>query len=190
MNLIVGLGNSGNKYKNTKHNVGFQVIDAISVQHKIKILPDKKMCAYLGKGCVEGENVLLAKPSSFVNQSGEVVRSLVEYFNIPIQEKLIVVCDDMDLPLGKMRIRGKGSSGGHKGLESIIRELGDSNFIRIRMGIGRPPQKKDVVEYVLSEFKKNESKFILKSISRVAEAIAAIIKEGIEKTMNIYNREE
>ncbi|OIN97578.1 aminoacyl-tRNA hydrolase [Candidatus Desantisbacteria bacterium CG1_02_38_46] len=189
MILIVGLGNPGNKYKNTKHNLGFKIIDAISSRYKIKILPNKKFCAYLGRGYMEGEEVLLVKPGLFVNQSGTVVRSLVEYFNIPVQSGLIVICDDMNLSVGRMRIREKGVSGGHKGLESIIKKLGETNFIRIRIGIGRPTQKEDVTEYVLSGFEKSEKEFIISSISKAVLAIAAIINEGIKKAMNIYNRE-
>jgi PTH1 family peptidyl-tRNA hydrolase len=187
--LIAGLGNPGNEYKNTKHNLGFRVIDEISSLNNIKISLNKKMCASLGSGCISYEDVIIAKPQCFMNQSGTVVRSLVDHFGIRVQPELIIVCDDMDLPVGRIRIRLKGTSGGHKGLESVIRELGDTNFIRIRIGIGKPPQKEDVVEYVLSGFKKNEAEYVVKSISNAAEAVAAVITEGVEKAMSVYNRE-
>ena len=189
MKLIVGLGNPGSKYENTRHNLGARVIDAISSQLNIEILFNKKMCAYMGRGYIDSEDILLIKPQFFVNQSGVVIRSLVKHFNVPVYSGLIVLCDDMDLPVGKIRIRKKGSSGGHKGLESIIKELGESNFVRIRMGIGRPLRKKNIVEYVLSSFKKSESGLVRDSIARAIEAITTIVKEGVEKAMNIYNKE-
>lgn len=190
MILIVGLGNPGNKYKNTRHNSGFKVVDNISSRYCMEVLPDKKMCAYLGRGEIEGRTVLLAKPQSFMNDSGIVVSSLVRYFRISAQSGLVVVCDDIDLPPGCVRIRKKGSSGGHKGLESIIKELGNSNFIRVRIGVGRPLKKRNVIGYVLSEFNKNELEVIKNSIARAGEAIKTVISEGVEKAMSIYNREE
>jgi len=187
--LIAGLGNPGSEYENTRHNLGFNVIDTIASRYRIKLRFNKKMYAHLGKGCIDSEDILLVKPASFVNQSGEIVVSLVKYFQVPVRSGLIVICDDINLPFGKIRIREKGSSGGHKGLESIIKELGDSNFIRIRIGVGRPATKEDVAEYVLSEFKQNELKIIREAISKAGEAITVVINEGVKKSMSIYNGE-
>lgn len=187
MILIAGLGNPGSEYEKTRHNLGFMTVDTIASYYKIKILFNKKMCAYLGKGFISSEDVLLAKPSSFVNQSGIVIKSLIKYYNIDARSELIVICDDMDLPIGRIRIRERGGSGGHKGLDSIIKQLDSSDFIRIRLGIGKPP-KKDVVEYVLSKFKKSETGLMQESISRACNAITTIINEGVTKAMSIYNR--
>jgi peptidyl-tRNA hydrolase, PTH1 family len=186
--LIAGLGNPGKEYENTKHNLGFRVIDDLCSQFNIGISPDKKLNVYSGRGKIENHFVLLVKPQSFMNNSGTAVSSLARYFKISA-EKLIVICDDIDLPLGSIRIREKGSSGGHKGLESIIRELGYSNFCRIRIGIDRPSRKEDVVDYVLSGFNKSETELVKKSISKACSAIPTIICEGIKKAMSIYNRE-
>jgi PTH1 family peptidyl-tRNA hydrolase len=191
MKLIVGLGNPGKTYAHNRHNVGFQCLNYFARLHSIRF--DRRQCqAKVGIGKVRGEKLLLAKPGTFVNLSGKSLAGLVHKYNIPLGD-LLVIYDDLDLPLGKIRLRQSGSSGGHKGMNSIISALGSADFPRIRVGIGRPQAEKQsmsedaIVNYVLSDFSPQEEAIIKPVIARVAEAIDCFITQGIEAAMNKFN---
>ena len=193
MKLIVGLGNPGRGYANNRHNIGFVCLNHFARTQGIRF--DKKQCkARIGLGEVAGSEVLLAKPQTYMNRSGQSVRLLVDKFNIS-PDNLLVIHDDLDLPLGKIRIRQGGSAGGHKGAGSIITELGSQNFIRIRVGIGRPDKNEgftefsddDIIAYVLSDFTPDEKQAISQVIPRVSEAILCLLTEGLVAAMNRYN---
>lgn len=183
MFLIVGLGNPGKEYEDTRHNVGFMVVDKLAEKLGIKV--DRvKFKGLFGEGFFEGEKILLLKPMTYMNLSGQSVLDAVKFYKIPT-ENLVVIYDDMDLPLGRLRIRKKGSSGGHKGMESIIYHIASEGFPRIRVGIGRP--KDDVVDYVLGKFEPGEKKVIDAVIEAAAEAAVTIVQHGVEEAMNRYN---
>jgi PTH1 family peptidyl-tRNA hydrolase len=191
MKLIVGLGNPGKTYSHNRHNVGFQCLNYFARIHSIRF--DRRQCqAKVGIGKVRGEKLLLAKPGTFVNLSGKSVAGLVQKHNIPLSD-LLVIYDDLDLPLGKIRLRQSGSSGGHKGMNSIISALGSENFPRIRVGIGRPqaegqPTGEDaIVNYVLSDFSPQEEAIIKPVIATVSEAIYCFLTQGIEAAMSKFN---
>lgn len=183
--LIIGLGNPGSKYENTRHNVGFHTIDYLSQKHNIKLSKIGFKAVY-GEGTIDGTRVILLKPQTFMNLSGESVRDIVSWYKLPL-EHVIVIYDDIDLELGKIRVRQKGSSGTHNGMKSIIYQLQADNFPRIRIGIGRPPEKWDLADYVLSKFSKEDWEIIFKSIEKAAEAAIMITKSGPEKAMNCFN---
>lgn len=187
LNVIVGLGNPGNKYENTRHNVGFSTIDLLSVKHGIKV--DRlKHRALTGDGSIKGERVLLVKPQTFMNLSGESVRDIAEWYKLPM-ENIIVIYDDVDLPVGTVRIRPKGSSGTHNGMKSVIYQLQSDDFPRIRIGIGKAPEGWDLADYVLSRFSGDEAKDIRQSVERAADAAASIVSDGVAAAMNLYNGE-
>jgi len=183
MKLIVGLGNPGKTYFNNRHNVGFRCIDYFARLHRISI-KERRARAKLGIGEVAETRVVLAKPRTFMNLSGQSVNRLVRHFGVPLED-LLVICDDLDLPLGKVRIRQRGGSAGHKGVESIIASLGSQDFPRIRVGIGRP--EGDEIAYVLSDFSAEERELVEEAISKVADAIYCFLAEGVEAAMNRYN---
>jgi peptidyl-tRNA hydrolase, PTH1 family len=191
MKLIVGLGNPGKTYARNRHNVGFRCLDYLARLHSIRF--DRRQCqARVGIDKVTGEKLLLAKPGTFVNLSGQSVACLVHKHNIHLSN-LLVIYDDLDLPLGKIRLRQSGSSGGHKGMNSIISALGSEDFPRIRVGIGRPQAEKQsinedaIVNYVLSDFSTQEEAAIRPVIAKVAEAIDYFLTQGIEAAMNQFN---
>ncbi len=187
MKLIVGLGNPGKTYAHNRHNVGFHCLNYFARHHSIRF--DKRQCrARIGVGEVAGSKLLLARPQTFVNISGRVVGCLVEKYDVPLSN-LLVIYDDLDLPLGKVRIRQKGSAGGHKGMRSIISTLGSEDFPRIRVGIGRPAQDDEdaIVGYVLGDFTTQEKEVIRSAIITVAEAIDCFLAEGIEAAMDKFN---
>ena len=188
MKLIVGLGNPGKAYAGNRHNVGFQCIDRLSAEHRIPVkerrLRLKPLKAVFGRGEVGGTPVVLAKPRTFMNLSGRAVAQLVRRFGIT-PDDLIVIHDDMDLPLGKLRIRRGGSAGGHKGVASVIDSLGTEDFARVRIGIGRPDG--DEVSYVLGDFTAEEKEVVTQAVGQAAEAVRCILSDGIEAAMNRYN---
>jgi PTH1 family peptidyl-tRNA hydrolase len=191
MKLIIGLGNPGKTYAHNRHNVGFQCLNYFASLHSIRF--DRRQCqARVGIGKVRGEKLLLAKPGTFVNLSGKSVAGLVRKHNIPLSD-LLVIYDDLDLPLGKIRLRQSGSSGGHKGMNSIISALGSEDFPRIRVGIGRPQAEKQsisedaIVSYVLSDFSSHEEAIMKPVIARVTEAIDCFLTQGIEAAMSKFN---
>ncbi len=183
--LIVGLGNPGNRYENTRHNVGFRTIDYLSEKHNIKLSKIGYKAIY-GDGLIGEKRVILVKPQTFMNLSGESVKEIVNWYKLSL-DRLIVIYDDIDLDPGKIRIRPKGSSGSHNGMKSIIFQLQAENFPRIRIGIGRPPEKWDFADYVLSKFPKEEWEIMFNSIEKAAEAAIMITKSGPGKAMNCYN---
>jgi len=191
MKLIVGLGNPGRTYAHNRHNAGFWCLNYFARLHSIRF--DHRQCrARVGTGELGGEQLLLAKPGTFVNLSGNSVAGLVHKHNIPLSN-LLVIYDDLDLPLGKIRLRQSGSSGGHKGMNSIISTLGSEDFPRIRVGIGRPQVEEQsisedaIVNYVLSDFSPQEEAIIKPVIATVSEAIDCFITEGIEAAMGKFN---
>lgn len=184
MKIIVGLGNPGTKYKNTRHNLGFEIIDSFAKEEHIPFKINKFKAA-TGKGMIGADGVILVKPLTYMNNSGVAVRDIVYKVNLPL-DNLLVVCDDFQLPLGKIRIRQKGSGGGHKGLDSIIQHLGSSDFPRLRIGIGEPANN-EAVEYVLENFSRAERREIDRSIERAVTAIREWMVNGIESSMNKFN---
>ena len=188
MFIIVGLGNPGNKYTRTRHNVGFRVIERLSQIYNIPLV--EKELFVIGKGALEGTESVLLKPLTYMNRSGIAVKKILKKFYVPQDElsvKLLVIHDDLDVDTGKIKIRKNGSSGGHKGVESIIRETGTKYFMRIKIGIGR---EKDVPveQYVLSNFRPHEKNLIEDVIINACDAVAVITTKGIEKAMNTFNR--
>ena len=186
MKLIVGLGNPGKKYEHTRHNMGFDAVDLFATQVQIDI--DKEAFKGLvGRGKVYDEDIYVLKPTTFMNLSGESVREIVNYFKIELED-IIVVYDDMALAPGNIRLRPSGSSGGHKGMQNIITNLGSENIKRIRIGIGEPTY--DTIDYVLSKPLKDEKPLIDKSIELATEALKEMLKNGFDKTMTKYNHKE
>ena len=185
MKLIVGLGNPGTKYAGTRHNVGFSVIVGLADKYNIE-LSEKKHKAIYGRGMIEGEKVILAMPQTFMNLSGESVRELVDYYKCDPSD-VIVAYDDIDLAVGKLRIREKGSAGGHNGMKNIISHLGTQEFVRVRVGIGKKPDRMDLADYVLSRFGKDELPEIKAGCDNAGDAIALILKDSAAAAMNKYN---
>ena len=191
MKLIVGLGNPGKTYAHNRHNVGFRCLNYFAKLHSIRF--DRRQCrARIGTGEVRGEKLLLAKPRTFMNLSGESVPCLVHKHHIPLSD-LLVIYDDLDLPLGKIRLRQNGGSGGHKGMNSIIYALGSEAFPRIRVGIGRPQAEEQsineeaIVDYVLSDFSPQEEAIIKPVITTVSEAIDYFLTQGVVAAMSKFN---
>lgn len=184
MYIIVGLGNPGKQYEHTRHNVGFLTIDDLADKHNIKVNKIKHK-ALVGEGFIGREKVLLVKPQTFMNLSGRSVREIIEYYKVDT-DKLIVIYDDVDIEVGKVRIRKKGSAGTHNGMRSILYDIQTDLFPRVRIGIGRD-ERIELGSYVLSKFKKEEIEAIKKSIIDSAQAIEVFIEHGIDKAMNEYN---
>lgn len=180
---IIGLGNPGSKYSKTRHNLGFMVVDVIA--ESLNAAFQEKKDYLMGKGFVAGHDVLLIEPLTFMNNSGRAVQDILRRFNIPPQN-LIVIHDDLDMETGKLKIRKKGSSGGHRGIESIIQSIGTDEFIRIKIGIGRDASILSE-DYVLKKFRKDELSVIKEAIQKAADAIPIIISDGVEKAMNRFN---
>ncbi|HIW21223.1 MAG TPA: aminoacyl-tRNA hydrolase [Candidatus Dorea intestinavium] len=187
MYLIVGLGNPGEKYEGTRHNVGFEAIDLLADKYNIS-LEQRKAKAFIGKGLINGTKVLLAKPQTFMNLSGESVRDLIDYFKVDPESELIVLSDDISLPPGYIRIRKKGSAGGHNGLKNIIANLGTQNFMRLKIGVGEKPKKYDLADYVLGHFSKNDKAEVYEAYQEAVEAIELILQDEADKAMNLYNK--
>ncbi|NLZ53347.1 MAG: aminoacyl-tRNA hydrolase [Thermoanaerobacteraceae bacterium] len=185
MYLITGLGNPGKEYENTRHNVGFIALDLMADSLGIKI-NKVKFKGLLGEATYEGSKILLLKPHTYMNLSGESVKDAVNYYKIP-PEKLIVIYDDMDLPIGRLRIRPEGSGGGHRGMDSIIYHLSSDKFPRVRIGIGRPEGEKDAAHHVLGKFYGEELEKIKITIETAAKAALLIVSDGVDQAMNRYN---
>ena len=193
MRLIVGLGNPGRGRAHNRHNIGFMCLNHFAKRQGIRF--DKKQSkARIGSGDIAGSEVVVAKPQTYMNLSGQSVSLLVKKFKVSL-DNLIIIHDDLDLPLGKIRIRQGGGSGGHKGIGSIITELGSQNFIRIRVGVGRPVKNEgstefsedEIINYVLSDFTPDEKQTITQVIPTVSEAILCLFTEGLVAAMNRYN---
>lgn len=187
MYVIAGLGNPGAKYVNTRHNIGFMVVDELAGKSGISVT-EKKHKALVGKGIVSGEKVLLVKPQTFMNLSGESIREIIDYYKIEEKSELIVISDDISLGVGALRIRKKGSAGGHNGLKNIILHLGHDEFQRIRLGVGEKPSDYDLADYVLGHFQEEDRALIAESVKQAAEAVEVMITEGADKAMNQFNK--
>ncbi|MFC2040125.1 aminoacyl-tRNA hydrolase [Chloroflexota bacterium] len=193
MKLIVGLGNPGSEYAGNRHNVGFMVIKNLARRHRIQ-LSERRALARLGMGMVENEKIILARPGTYVNNSGESVAKLCNLYRVSF-ENVIIIHDDLDLPLGTIRLKMGGGPGGHNGIKSIIRLLGKREFCRVRIGIGRleyfgtdrSGKESAVIDHVLSNFTDEERKIIVGIIPMAADAVATLVIEGLEQAMQIYN---
>ncbi|AIS61483.1 aminoacyl-tRNA hydrolase [Listeria ivanovii] len=184
MKLIAGLGNPGKKYERTRHNVGFMVVDELSFRHQTP-WKKAKFNGMVSEINVNGEKMLLVKPLTFMNASGECIRPLMDYYNIPMKDVLIIY-DDLDLPVGKIRLRQKGSAGGHNGMKSIIQHVKTQEFNRIRVGVSRPSHG-EVINYVLGDFPKSEQADIIEAIQKSADAVEDFAKLPFIEVMNKYN---
>lgn len=187
MYIITGLGNPEKKYLNTRHNIGFDVIDAIAEKNDI-VLGEKKHKAVIGKGIVAGQKVVLVKPLTYMNLSGESVRSVIDFYKVDEKSGLIVISDDVSLDMGQIRIRKRGSDGGHNGLKNIIMHLGHDEFIRVRMGVGEKPPRVDLADYVLGHFSTEEREIMNESARTAALAIETVLVDGPDAAMNKYNK--
>jgi peptidyl-tRNA hydrolase, PTH1 family len=185
--LIVGLGNPGKRYERTRHNLGFLVVDRLAQQHRIDV--KKKLCdALVGDWRDDGERIVLAKPQTFMNRSGLAVKGLLHEY-CGTAGDLLVAYDDLDLPLGRIRIRAKGSAAGHRGILSILENLGGAPFSRLRVGIGRPPEGVDPADYVLSPFSSEQVAERDTVVGRAAEALECFLRDGPQRAMEVYNRQ-
>lgn len=185
--LLVGLGNPGEQYQNTRHNAGFQVIDLFCQKHSVNLTKNKYK-ALFGETVVQGKRVLVAKPQTFMNLSGEAVSAIVNFYKIPLSN-ILIVSDDISLAPGKMRIRTKGSAGGQNGLKNIIEHLSSDEFARIKMGVGdRPDRESDLVNWVLGRMNEEEKKLFDEAKENAVKAIETILRDGVDSAMNRYNR--
>jgi len=186
LKLFVGLGNPGKEYEQTRHNIGFFVIDELAKRWDVS-LKTAKFRGLFGTASVSGEKVALCKPLTYMNLSGECVRPLIDYYGIAIED-VIVIYDDLDLPPGKIRLRLKGSSGGHNGVKSLIHHLGTEQFKRIRIGIGRPAGGQPVADYVLSRFTEEEKPAVAEAVLRAADACEQAVAAPFTQVMNEFNK--
>jgi len=186
MKLIVGLGNPTREYAGTRHNVGFGVIDELAEKERIAV-DTKKHKALIGKGIIGGEKVILAKPQTYMNLSGESVREIMDYYHIELED-ILIIFDDVSLDVGQLRIRAKGSAGGHNGVKSIIAHAGSNEIARIKVGVGEKPARMDLADYVLGRFHGEELEQIREGIEDAAKAVKVILEEGLQPAMNIYNQ--
>lgn len=186
MIIIAGLGNPGDEYEHTRHNTGFEVIDELVKEYGI-VLDFAKHKAICGKGIIGGEKVMLMKPQTYMNASGEAIADAVSFYKLYPNDELIVIYDDIDLPVGKIRVRESGSAGGHNGMKDIIEKLGTGEFVRVRVGVGAKPEEWDLADWVLSRFPDEEKTVMKEARKRAAGAVAAILSEGAEYAMSRYN---
>ncbi|HEY9852141.1 MAG TPA: aminoacyl-tRNA hydrolase [Leptolyngbyaceae cyanobacterium] len=189
--LIVGLGNPEPKYDRTRHNIGFAAVDALADRWQIPLSENRKFQACLGEGrSSTGEKIRLLKPLTYMNRSGQAIRAAIDWYKLPV-ESLLVIYDDMDLPLGKMRLRLSGSAGGHNGMKSAIAHLGSQNFPRLRIGIGKPQvatnDDPSTISHVLGKFSQGETQLVSQLMQLVVESVELSLKQGVEKSMSLYN---
>lgn len=187
MIIIAGLGNPGREYENTRHNAGFMTIDKLAKEYGIDV-SEKKHKALIGKGVIEGQKVILAKPQTFMNSSGESLRELTDYYKPDIAAEVIVIYDDITLDVGSIRVRKHGSAGGHNGMKSIIAHLGTEEFQRIRVGIGEKPPKMDLADWVLGHFPKEDKEHLEDGLKDACDAVLLLINKEPDEAMNRYNR--
>src|SRR5215468_4208353 len=183
--LIVGLGNPGKEFEQTRHNVGFRVADELARRYALTF-GKKERKAVAATGVIRGKKVILAKPQTFMNLSGEAVRSLVDFYKVELPN-ILIVSDDLDIPLGTVRMRKSGSAGGQNGMKSVIQHLGTQEFSRLRFGIGRPPGKMQAKDYVLSGFQGDDAILAAQVVDRASDAVETWLKEGIEIAMTRHN---
>ncbi|HGA1394563.1 TPA: aminoacyl-tRNA hydrolase [Streptococcus agalactiae] len=185
--MIVGLGNPGSKYNDTKHNIGFMAVDRIVKKLDVNFTEDKNFKAEIGSDFINGEKIYFIKPTTFMNNSGIAVKALLTYYNISIKD-MIIIYDDLDMEVGKIRFRQKGSAGGHNGIKSIIAHLGTQEFDRIKVGIGRPDGRMTVINHVLGKFDKNDEIMISNTLDKVDNAVNYYLQTNdFQKTMQKYN---
>lgn len=183
--LIVGLGNPGRDYEHTRHNIGFRCVEAVATKYGLSF-SKKQNQAQLAEGVAGEHKVMLAKPQTYMNLSGEAVRPLLSFYKVPL-DHLIVISDDLDIPLGTLRIRKQGSAGGQNGLKHIMAQLSTQDLYRIRFGIGRPPGRMEAAAYVLQDFGKDEQILLVETLDRVVKAVDTFLNDGIDATMNRHN---
>ncbi len=188
MYMIAGLGNPTREYEKTRHNVGFEVIDILADRLGIRVT-EKKHRACFGQGMIDGEKVILSKPQTFMNLSGESIRSMADFYKVEYG-KIIVICDDINLAEGQLRIRTKGSAGGHNGLKNIISHLGTQDFFRIRVGVGEKPKEMDLADYVLGRFPKAQAELMDQAYDDAAKAAVMMVTDGADMAMNHFNRKK
>ena len=186
MYMIAGLGNPGKEYVKTRHNVGFDVVDRIADRYGISVTTQKHR-AVTGTGIISGNKVILVKPQTYMNLSGESIGQMAEYFKIDPGRDLIILSDDIDQEIGNIRVRPKGSAGGHNGLKNIILHLGTDEFRRVRIGVGHKPAGMDLADHVLSHFSAAQQKEMDESMAAAADAVKAIIEQGTDAAMNLFN---
>lgn len=186
MYLIAGLGNPGKQYEATRHNMGFDVIDKLVEEFNVP-QAGVKFNAMYGKGRIGGESVILMKPLSYMNLSGGPIRDMANYFKIDPETELIVIYDDIDTEPGQLRVRKKGSAGGHNGIKSIIQQLGTQNFMRVRVGVGAKPKDWDLADYVLGRFDRDDRQLVEDAQDRACEAVEMILSDSVDAAMNKFN---
>lgn len=188
MKIVLGLGNPGKKYERTRHNLGFLILDRIAAIHRLS-LARPEFQSLTGSWKLDGEEALLVKPQTYMNRSGSAVRDLFDGVGANIKD-LVVVYDDLDLPFGRLRIRSRGGSGGHQGIQSVLEALGTEYFFRLRVGIGRPPPGVEAIDFVLETFSAAETPLLDGILNRGVDAVAALLREGPQKAMERFNRAE
>jgi PTH1 family peptidyl-tRNA hydrolase len=186
--LVTGLGNPGRQFRGHRHNVGYMVVDRLGVALKV-VFRRSRARARIAHAQIDGQDLILAKPQSFMNKSGKPVKSLREGYRVPLHH-LLVIYDDLDLPFGRIRLRPEGGAGGHRGVQSVITELSSKAFPRLRVGIGRPPGRMDPAEFVLRPFSRGEEEELTFLLDRAVDCVLAFLKEGLEPAMSRYNSEE
>jgi peptidyl-tRNA hydrolase, PTH1 family len=184
--LIVGLGNPGRDYRHNRHNVGFMLLDRLVEHHRLLGFTKKQNKALITGGLIAEKSVILAKPQTYMNLSGEAVSGLLRFYDIPL-ERLLVAFDELDLPTGVLRLRAEGGTSGHNGMKSIIQYLGTEKFPRLRIGIGRPPGRMDPAAYVLQDFKGDDADVMAITLDHAAEAVETFLKDGLVMAMNRFN---
>lgn len=187
MFIIAGLGNPTAQYEGTRHNVGFEVIDRLAGKYQISV-DTRKHRAYIGKGVIAGQKVILAKPQTYMNLSGESIRELADYYKVDEETELLVIYDDISLDVGQLRIRKKGSAGGHNGIKNIIAQLGTQVFPRIKVGVGEKPKHYDLADYVLGHFTRAEEEKMSAGYDRAVEAVGMILSGETDAAMNQFNK--
>lgn len=186
MKIIIGLGNPGDKYVGTRHNIGFDIIDRLASDYHIDVTTNKHK-GLIGTGAIEGQKVVLVKPQTYMNLSGECVRAVMDFYKVDPAEDLMILCDDITLDVGQLRLRAKGSAGGHNGLKSIIAHVGEA-FCRIRFGVGEKPARMDLADYVLGHFPKEEWDTIREGVLKAEGAVKTWLTEDFAAAQNIYNQ--
>ena len=186
MKIIVGLGNPGTQFKESRHNIGFLVLDQLAKTHHIPF-STKRFHAFYGMGSIQSQKVILFKPMTFMNRSGEAVKKAIHFFQLGL-ENIIVIHDDLDLPFGRLRFKMRGGDGGHLGIRSTIESLGANTFLRLRVGIGRPPKGMESADYVLSSFDTSEQLLLNPTLNQAAEALKVMLLEGVQFAMNRFQK--
>jgi PTH1 family peptidyl-tRNA hydrolase len=186
--IIVGLGNPGTQYRMSRHNIGFQVVERVAQINHISIRT-KRFSSLYGTGWINSQQVVLSKPMTFMNRSGEAVKKATDFFHLRLED-VVVIHDDLDLPFGRLRFKRRGGDGGHQGVRSIIERMGGNSFLRLKVGIGRPRQDIDSADYVLDVFDKIEQSLLDQILSQAAESLKVMLLEGVEKAMNQYQKKK